>query len=87
MLFYKIKIIFTGVILSIGTSYAQDNKDYPIQPVTFNHVHVNDQFWAPRIEVNATGWALCKFVARYWERQRKFQNFQTLYESQVQPPS
>jgi DUF1680 family protein len=39
-------------LLCTGTALAQ-NRDYPIQPVTFNHVHVNDGFWAPRIAVNA----------------------------------
>ncbi len=29
-----------------------DFKDYPIQPVSFTRVKVNDQFWAPRIELN-----------------------------------
>jgi DUF1680 family protein len=32
--------------------YAQ-KKDYPIQPVAFTHVHVNDAFWAPKMEINA----------------------------------
>ena len=27
-------------------------KDYPIQPVSFTKVKVNDHFWAPRIELN-----------------------------------
>lgn len=27
-------------------------KDYPIKPVPFTAVHLNDVFWAPRIEVN-----------------------------------
>jgi DUF1680 family protein len=33
---------------------AQDlpKRDYPIQPVPFTAVHVNDEFWAPRMEVN-----------------------------------
>ena len=26
--------------------------DYPIKPVPFTDVHVDDQFWAPRIEIN-----------------------------------
>ncbi len=38
--------------MSASTLQAQV-KDYPIQPVTFNHVHVHDQFWAPRININA----------------------------------
>lgn len=28
--------------------------DYPIKPVNFTAVHLNDEFWAPRIEVNRT---------------------------------
>ncbi len=27
-------------------------RDYPIQPVPFTAVHLNDAFWAPRIETN-----------------------------------
>lgn len=53
MINYKNSIFFAAVILSVGNLTAQDNKDYPIQPVTFNHVHVHDEFWAPRIQVNS----------------------------------
>jgi len=28
--------------------------DYPVQPVPFTKVHLNDVFWAPRIETNRT---------------------------------
>ena len=28
--------------------------DYPVQPVPFTAVHLNDVFWAPRIETNRT---------------------------------
>src|SRR5262245_22028894 len=28
--------------------------DYPIQPVPFTAVHLDDEFWAPRIETNRT---------------------------------
>jgi len=27
-------------------------KDYPIRPVPFTRVHIDDEFWAGRIEVN-----------------------------------
>ncbi|ETZ24795.1 glycoside hydrolase family 127 protein [Pedobacter sp. V48] len=44
-------------ILAVGIvalpASAQQKKDYPIQPVAFTHVHVNDQFWAPKMQVNA----------------------------------
>lgn len=32
---------------------AQSTGDYPIQPVNFTHVKVNDNFWAPKMRVNA----------------------------------
>ena len=28
--------------------------DYPFKPVPFTAVHLNDEFWAPRIEINRT---------------------------------
>src|SRR5712691_10322403 len=31
---------------------AAPNRDYPVKPVPFTSVHVNDAFWAPRIETN-----------------------------------
>jgi uncharacterized protein len=33
---------------------ARLHRDYPVQPVPFTAVRVNDVFWAPRIEVNRT---------------------------------
>jgi DUF1680 family protein len=38
---------------AVHSASAQQKKDYPIQPVAFTHVHVNDQFWAPKMQVNA----------------------------------
>ena len=32
----------------------QARPDYPIKPVPFTAVHLNDAFWAPRIEINRT---------------------------------
>src|SRR5215831_10822032 len=29
-------------------------RDYPVQPVPFTAVHLDDAFWAPRIETNRT---------------------------------
>lgn len=31
---------------------SRQMRDYPIKPVPFTAVHVNDRFWAPRIEIN-----------------------------------
>jgi DUF1680 family protein len=43
----------TGLLLKSNLSLAQLKNDYPIQPVAFTQVHVMDNFWAPKIKVNA----------------------------------
>src|SRR6266849_689709 len=35
-----------------GLQAAELARDYPVQPVPFTAVHLNDVFWAPRIETN-----------------------------------
>jgi uncharacterized protein len=40
-----------SALLALSCSH-QVNKEYPIQPVPFTRVHIEDQFWAPRIETN-----------------------------------
>ena len=45
------------VSLAAGSAHTQTQAtkpDYPVQPVPFTRVHVNDVFWAPRIETNRT---------------------------------
>src|SRR6478735_12705710 len=41
------------LLLSVTATFAQQ-KDYPIQVVSFNQVHFNDNFWLPRIKTNHT---------------------------------
>jgi DUF1680 family protein len=60
----NIHILGAGLLLLWPASYiilanqppqfelAGGKRDYPIKPVPFTQVHVNDQFWAPRIETN-----------------------------------
>jgi len=50
---------FTGIVgLTVAVSTAGHTQtpkpDYPVQPVSFVNVHLNDVFWAPRIETNRT---------------------------------
>ena len=33
---------------------SRPQRDYPVKPVPFTAVHLNDKFWAPRIEINRT---------------------------------
>ena len=37
-----------------GLRAERPARDYPVQPVPFTAVHLNDVFWAPRIEINRT---------------------------------
>ena len=49
MLFLATILVAVGVTVPRGQGSA---RDYPVQPVPFTAVHLNDEFWAPRIEVN-----------------------------------
>ncbi len=51
----KKKILSLGMVsLLLSASIAKAQiKDYPIQPVVFTHVNLHDNFWQPKIEVNA----------------------------------
>jgi hypothetical protein len=67
---------FIFVVLSILSASAEliaQNRDYPIQPVTFNHVHVQDEFWAPRINVNAD--ITIPYVLQKCRETGRFDNF------------
>ena len=43
-----------AVALCAALSLSLAERDYPIRPVPFTAVHLNDIFWAPRIETNRT---------------------------------
>src|SRR5436189_1764029 len=47
------KILITLFAVAAGVNALAQQKDYPIQPVAFTHVHVNDNFWKPKMQVNA----------------------------------
>ncbi|SDS46818.1 hypothetical protein SAMN05216490_1208 [Mucilaginibacter mallensis] len=49
----KMKNLLIVALLYAGAVNAQV-KDYPIQPVTFTKVKLDDKFWSPRIETNRT---------------------------------
>jgi DUF1680 family protein len=46
-------LAFSVSIFSFCCESIAQNKDYPIQPVDFTHVHVHDHFWQPKMELNA----------------------------------
>lgn len=41
------------ILLLLSAGHAMAQRDYPIQPVAFTQVKVDDNFWAPKIKVNA----------------------------------
>src|SRR5215470_2991143 len=45
---------FATLCVLTGLCLCQPTRDYPVKPVPFTSVHVNDAFWAPRIETNRT---------------------------------
>src|SRR5260370_2804725 len=46
------KGIAGGALLCLLSVCWAQARDYPVKPVPFTAVHVNDGFWAPRIEIN-----------------------------------
>ena len=40
------------VVLCVLSCASQKTRDYPIQPVPFTQVHIDDDFWSPRLEAN-----------------------------------
>jgi DUF1680 family protein len=46
-------LLLSAALGSEAPNQAQ-KPDYPFQPVAFTSVHLNDLFWAPRIEINRT---------------------------------
>ncbi|HWI19997.1 MAG TPA: glycoside hydrolase family 127 protein [Vicinamibacterales bacterium] len=56
----KRSLAATAALFAAGLTVAQSQSgapakpDYPIKPVPFTAVHLNDDFWAPRIEINRT---------------------------------
>ena len=65
------------ILLSISTilfaaSCAQQ-KDYPIQPVAFTQVHVNDNFWQPKMQVNAS--VTIPYIMKMCEDNGRIDNF------------
>src|SRR5277367_4419430 len=46
--------IFAAFPSRPATAAAPGPQDYPFKPVPFTAVHLNDLFWAPRLETNRT---------------------------------
>jgi DUF1680 family protein len=50
---FTVAAILVGIALTVTrTNTAPAGTDYPVKPVPFTAVHLNDVFWSPRIETN-----------------------------------
>jgi len=62
-----------AVVLSAGEAVTTGAQDYPIRPVPFTAVHLNDIFWAPKIETNRK--VTIPFAFQQCERTGRVENF------------
>src|SRR5437870_7509468 len=81
----KVVVGITALLLLIGTNSpagqnetakkqpAKAQRDYPVKPVPFTAVHLNDSFWAPRIEINRT--VTIPFAFQKCEENGRIENF------------
>lgn len=60
-------------LLVIFSFAKKETKDYPIQPLTFTEVQINDTFWLPRIETNRT--VTIPFAFKKCEETGRIDNF------------
>ncbi|MFC1553038.1 glycoside hydrolase family 127 protein [candidate division KSB1 bacterium] len=68
------KVVVFGILLLLFFGCAgPKSKDYPIQPISFTQVHLNDVFWAPRLETNRT--VTIPFVFEKCEEVGRIDNF------------
>ena len=59
---YNIIMLYEKILLSFSffiSVVCAQNKDYPIHAVPFTQVVLTDNFWLPRIKVNADGYNTC----------------------------
>jgi len=67
------KKILLSLSVVIVTSAIAQKKDYPIQPVTFTQVHVTDNFWRPKMQINAD--VTIPYILRMLKEHGRINNF------------
>ncbi len=67
-------LILSGTLVYSGCSKSTSSGDYPIQPVPFTSVKLNDNFWAPRIKKNAS--VTIPIAFSYCESTGRVKNFE-----------
>ncbi|MEO7766591.1 MAG: beta-L-arabinofuranosidase domain-containing protein, partial [Ferruginibacter sp.] len=67
------KKILLALYTLMAVSAIAQKKDYPIQPVAFTRVHVNDHFWKPKMQVNAA--VTIPYILRMCKEHGRIDNF------------
>lgn len=67
------KLLLPLSFAAVATMAIAQKKDYPIQPVSFTQVHVNDKFWQPKMQVNAD--VTIPYILRMLREHGQIQNF------------
>ncbi|HVX50712.1 MAG TPA: hypothetical protein VHB48_11180, partial [Chitinophagaceae bacterium] len=65
-------VFLTIILMGTVSAFAQ-KKDYPIQPVSFTQVHVTDNFWRPKMEINAD--VTIPYILRMLKEHGRINNF------------
>lgn len=52
LLIIVVVLFLLGILSLNSTAAIKPQKDYPIRPVPFTNVRIEDDFWAPRLETN-----------------------------------
>src|SRR2546425_6001095 len=63
-----------AVVLAQRAAKTSLSHDYPVTPVPFTAVHLNDAFWAPRIETNRL--VTIPFAFDQCEKSGRMENFE-----------
>src|SRR5579859_7938643 len=69
-------VVPVALFASVAIGFASDNlpnQDYPVKPVPFTAVHLDDVFWAPRIETNRV--VTIPFAFEQCEKSGRMDNF------------
>ena len=63
-----------GFFFALSGIFAQEMNDYPITPIPFTQVKINDNFWKPRIETNRK--VTIPYDFEKCEETKRIQNFE-----------
>src|SRR5579862_2239015 len=73
----SLSVLFCGVLCEcaqVSGASAGSAQDYPVKPVPFTAVHLQDVFWAPRIETNRA--VTIPFAFEQCEKSGRMDNFE-----------